>query len=192
MKKIYLILTVLCFGIFYTNLICAQDCNLLKATFQTFESRCAATGSIKVSASGGSGNYKYKTFGPVNSNFTTTDSITGLSSGTYTVVINDIVSNCTLTKTGIVVEGSYEDPRFTLISVDVSCDNGNNGSIFTSGLQKGRQPFTYSIVAPSPMGVGTTSDDGNFPNLIAGDYNIRLTDSCGGIQTRTVTITPGK
>lgn len=169
-------------------MIWAQDCNLLKATFQTFESRCAATGSIKVSASGGSGNYKYKTFGPVNSNFTTTDSITGLSAGTYTVVINDIVSNCTLTKTGIVVEGSYEDPRFTLISVDVSCDNGNNGSISTSGLQKGRQPFTYSIVAPSPMGVGTTSDDGNFPNLIAGDYNIRLTDSCGGIQTRTVTI----
>ena len=38
------------------------------------------------------------------------------------------------------------------------------------------------------MGVGTTNSTGTFTNLKAGVYTIRLTDSCGGIQTRLVTI----
>ncbi|MDP4283504.1 MAG: T9SS type A sorting domain-containing protein [Bacteroidota bacterium] len=187
-KHLLLFKIIFCFGIFYSNTSGAQNCNLLNASITTYESRCAATGSIKILVSGGSGSYKFKTIGPVNSNFTTSDSITGLSAGIYSVEINDIISNCTLTKTGIVVSGSYEDPRFTLNSVDVSCDNGNNGSISVNGLQYGRSPFTYTIVAPSPMGVGITSANGYFPGLKAGDYSIRLTDSCGGIQTRTVTI----
>ncbi len=189
MIKLYaFITTIFCLCLFNSNELHAQDCALLKASFQTNESRCAATGSIKVNVSGGSGSYKYKTIGPVNSNFTTTDSITGLSAGTYTVVINDIVSNCVITKTGIIVSGSYEDPRFTLKNIDVSCDNGQNGSITVNNLQNGRSPFTFSIAAPSPMGIGTTNSTGIFKNLVAGDYSIRLTDSCGGIQTRTVTV----
>lgn len=76
-----------------------------------------------------------------------------------------MVTNCTLSKSGIEVPGIYEDPRFTLNAVDVSCDNGNNGSIATAGLQNGRSPFTYSIVAPSPMGVGTSNSSGIFPDL---------------------------
>ena len=189
MKKLYLLFKIIfCFGIFYSNVTEAQDCALLSATFRTSESRCAATGSIKIATTGGSGSYKYKTIGPVNSNFTTTDSITGLSAGVYSVVITDIISNCTFTKTGIVVPGTYEDPRFTLNSVDVSCDNGSNGSISTYGLQNGRPPFTYSIVAPSPMAIGSSNTTGAFSGLKAGDYSIMLTDSCGGIQTRTVTI----
>ena len=165
-----------------------QDCSLLHASFVTSESRCTATGSIKVFATGGSGSYKYKTIGPVNSNFTTTDSITGLSAGTYTVVVNDIVTNCTFTQTGIIVTGSYNDPRFILTGIDVSCDNGNNGSITVDSLANGRTPFEYTIVAPSPMGVGISNSSGIFNNLTAGSYSIRLTDSCGGIQTRQITI----
>lgn len=188
MKKFYSCFSILLFTIFWANTTYAQDCSLLQATLSTSESRCAATGSIKITVTGGSGSYKYKTIGPVNSNYTTTDSITGLSAGVYTVVINDIVSNCILTKTGIVVAGTYEDPRFVLNSVDVSCDNGNNASITVSGLQNGRSPFTYSIVAPSPMGIGTSNSTGVFTDLIAGDYSIQLTDSCGGIQTRSITL----
>lgn len=189
MKKLYFTFQLLfSLGIFYSNVIEAQNCSLLKATFQTYESRCAATGAIKISATGGSGSYQYKTIGPVNTNFTSTDSITGLSAGSYTVVVNDISTNCTFTESGIVVPGSYSAPGFTLTNVDVSCENGSNGSITAASLENGRSPFTFSIVAPSPMGVGTTNNTGIFNNLSAGDYSIRLTDSCGGIQTRTVTI----
>ena len=113
----------------------AQICDSLKATFVTYESRCAATGSIKVFVKGGSGAYKYKTSGPVNSNYTTNDSITGLSAGVYTVTINDISTNCTFTQSNVIVAGSYQDPRFTLSGIHVSCDNGSNASITVTGQQ---------------------------------------------------------
>lgn len=165
-----------------------QDCSTLSANFTPYESRCASTGSIKIVVTGGSGSYKYKTFGPVNSNFTTTDSITGLTAGTYSVVVTDIVSNCSLTQSGVVVLGSYKDPRFALHPTNVSCDNGFNGSILVNGQQFGRPPFFYTIVAPSPMAVGMSNSTGIFNNLQAGDYTIRMTDSCGGIQTRQTRI----
>lgn len=189
MKNIYTFLQMaLCICFLFPKTSKSQNCTLLQANCTTYESRCAATGSIKVRASGGSGNYKYKTIGPVNTNFTTLDSITGLSAGTYTVVVNDIMSNCTVSVSNVVIAGSYQDPRFNLTKVDVSCDNGNNGSIAVAGLQYGRAPFLYTIVAPSPMGVGMSNPSGIFNGLSAGDYSIRLTDSCGGIQTRIVSL----
>lgn len=189
MKKLYFkILLFVCFCILSAAKSEAQDCTLLKATYATYESRCAATGSIKINAFGGSGDYKYKVNGPVNTNYTSTDSITGLSSGVYKITITDVATNCTLTISNAVVAGSYQDPRFTLTGVDVSCDNGSNGSITVDGQDFGRPPFSYSIVAPSPMGVGTINSTGVFTGLSAGSYSIRLSDSCGGIQTRTITI----
>ena len=166
----------------------SQNCNNLAATSVGYESRCAATGSIKIKATGGSGSYKYRTLGPVNTNYTSTDSITGLAAGTYTVQVNDIISNCTFTINNVMVMGSYQDPRFTLTKTDITCNNGSNGSIALANQVFGRDPFTYTIVAPSPMGVGTSNNTGNFTNLAAGNYAIRLTDSCGGIQTRQITL----
>ena len=188
MKKLYFIYQLLfVLGLLPAKAF-AQNCNNLAATSVGYESRCAATGSIKITASGGSGAYKYRTLGPVNTNYTSTDSITGLAAGTYTVQVNDIISNCTFTINNVVVTGSYQDPRFLLSKIDVTCDNGSNGSIALSGQEFGRSPFTYSIVAPSPMGVGTSNSNGNFTNLVAGNYAIKLTDSCGGIQTRQITL----
>src|SRR6185312_5400047 len=90
MQKLYsFTLIMFCFCILFAKTSSGQNCSLLKANFQTTDSRCQATGSIKIFATGGSGSYKYKVSGPVNTNFTTTDSITGLSSGAYTVVVSD-------------------------------------------------------------------------------------------------------
>lgn len=187
MKNLYAILFFV-FGVgisFNTN---GQNCSTLKADFQAFESRCAATGAIKIKATGGTGSYKYKVSGPVNVSFTSTDSITGVAAGTYTVETEDIISGCKLTSKNIIVPGNYSDPRFILTSESVSCDNGFNGIIKAENIDNGRAPFTFSIVAPSAMGVGTTNTTGVFEGLKAGDYSIRLTDSCGGIQTRTISV----
>lgn len=187
MKKIYFSL-ILAVGAIFSTTTYAQNCSLLNATFQTFESRCAATGAIKIKATGGSGSYKYRVLGPVNINFTSADSITGLSSGNYTIEVVDIVSGCNYTRANIAVPGDYSDPRFLLKTVSVSCDNGTNGTILVQGIDKGRSPFIFSIVAPSPYGVGTTNSTGIFNDLPSGDYSVRLADSCGGIQTRTVSV----
>lgn len=188
MKKLYLKLIIFVLIFCQASPTQAQRCLDLTASIQTSESRCASTGSIEITPSGGTGNYKYKVEGPVSTDFTTSSSITGLSAGIYTVIVNDIQSNCTYTKTGVIVTGSYQDPRFGLEGFNVTCDNGNNGSIKVYGLEHGIAPFSYTIVAPSPAGIGTTNNTGNFENLISGDYSIQLMDSCGGIQTRTVTI----
>lgn len=189
MRKFYLAVrfTLIFFSIFPLNTF-AQDCSFLTATFKAYESRCAATGSIKVFTSGGSGSYKFKTLTPINSNYTTSDSLTGLSAGPYTVIVTDIVTNCSFTQNGIIVPGSYQDPRFALTKVDVTCDGGNNGIIQATGLQFGTAPFLFTIVARSAMSVGTKSSIGLFKNLASGDYTVRLADSCGGIQTRQITI----
>ena len=100
---------------------------------------------------------------------------------TWLLIVHIIDSN-------VVVPGSYQDPRFILTGVNVSCDNGNNGMITAGGQKFGRSPFAYSIISPSPMGIGTTNTTGIFANLIGGDYQIQMTDSCGGIQTRSITI----
>ncbi|MFT3911995.1 MAG: T9SS type A sorting domain-containing protein [Ferruginibacter sp.] len=190
MKKSLLYLQIaFCICMFFPKESISQ-CASLTATCTGYESRCASTGAIKVHASGGSGSYKYKTTGPVNTNFTTSDSITGLSAGVYSVVVNDLVTNCNFTINNVVVAGTYQDPRFTLSKVDVSCDNGSNGSITVDSYSFGRAPFTYTIVAPSPMSVGLSNSTGVFLNLMTGNYSIRMTDSCGGIQTRQITIVP--
>lgn len=188
MRKLYPVLII-------SLLLCSMlpktmrgQCGTLSATATPYESRCMATGFIIVTASGGSGNYKYKASGPVNTNFTSSDSITGLPPGNYSVTITDITSNCSIVLANVMVAGTYQDPRFTLNKEDVSCDNGRNGSISVATQNFGRSPFTYSIIAPSPMGVGNSNATGTFTGLSAGLYTIRLTDSCGGIQTRLVNI----
>ncbi|HRP18188.1 MAG TPA: hypothetical protein PL128_09345, partial [Ginsengibacter sp.] len=74
-----------------------SQCESLGATTVSFESRCAATGAIKINATGGSGTYKYKVTGPVSIDYTSSDSITGLSAGVYSVEVFDINNGCTFT-----------------------------------------------------------------------------------------------
>jgi hypothetical protein len=151
-------------------------------------SRCKATGQIIVNVSGGSGNYNYKVVNGTFSTVTSTHTIGGLAAGTYTVEVKDIVTACVYNPGNIVVAGDYEDPRFQLNITPVSCINGNDASLTVTSLQYGRAPFTYTIVAPSASAIGTSNSTGIFNGLRPGDYYVRLMDSCGGIQTRAVTI----
>ncbi len=166
----------------------AQSCGSLTATFTTTVSNCTATGSMTINASGGSGTYNYKVVGPVTTAFTSSNVIDGLQSGTYDVIVKDIVSNCTFATTNVVVPGSYVAPTFGLTETDVTCTNGSDGTISVSAMANGLAPFTFTLVAPSPAGVGTSNSTGSFTGLPAGTYSVQLTDSCGDIQTRVISI----
>lgn len=164
-----------------------QDCTALQFTATASESRCMATGSIAIAASGGSGNYNFRVTGPVNPPITSSPTITGLRPGYYQVWVKDMNTGCIRQQDSLFVPGTYSDPRFQLTKTDVTC-NGNDGTISLVGQEHGRSPFSYTIVAPSPSAVGTTNATGNFTGLTAGEYFVRLEDSCGGIQVRRVTI----
>src|SRR5947209_16674054 len=183
MKKFYLLHLLLLFS----ARMFAQNCSALDFTYSTTESRCMATGSIIVNVTGGSGNYNYKVVGPITPPVTSSNVITGLPAGYYSIIIKDLTSGCSLQKDSALISGSYSDPRFTLSKTDAGCA-GNDGTISAVNLQFGRSPFNYTIISPSPSGIGQTSPAGNFSGLTAGEYYIRLTDSCGGIQVRRITI----
>ncbi len=184
MKFKFYLLPLLLFLFIHSN---AQNCAGLSFTYTTSESRCVATGSITINVSGGSGNYNFKATGPVITPVTSSNVITGLAPGYYTVWVKDLTSGCTKQIDNIYVNGSYSDPRFQLTKTDASCA-GNDGMIFTANQQNGRSPFTYTIIAPSPSNVGASNTTGNFTGLVAGEYAIQLQDSCGGIQVRRITI----
>lgn len=173
--------------LFFFDQIYGQDCSSLTFTYTTAESRCVATGSITVNVTGGSGNYNYEAVGPVTTPITSSNIITGLAPGYYSVLVKDLNSGCTTQQDSIYVNGSYADPRFQLTKTDATCA-GNDGTISTMNLQNGRSPFTYTIISPSPSNVGATSSTGNFTGLTPGEYAIQLQDSCGGIQVRRITI----
>ena len=96
MQKFYhlKVFTLILVIIFLAGSGYSQDCSTLTASYIPYESRCTATGSIQINATGGSGNYHYKVTGPVNTDYTVSSLITGLSAGNYLVTVRDNVTNC--------------------------------------------------------------------------------------------------
>ena len=152
MKQIYILPLLLLISL----RMLAQPCSSLNFTYVTAESRCMATGSITVNVTGGSGSYNFKVTGPISPSVTSSNVITGLPTGYYSIQVTDLTSGCTLQKDSALVSGSYSDPRFLLAETDVSCA-GNDGPVSVQNLQFGRSPFSYTIIAPSPGSVGQTS-----------------------------------
>ncbi len=191
MKKFYptrLLVIIAVLASILPKLTYSQPCSSLTATYVVLESRCAATGSIKITASGGSGNYQYKVTGPVSTGYTSSTTITGLSAGNYLVTVLDISTNCVFSTNNVAVPGNYVTPSFVMTSTGVSCPNGKTGTITVTSQTFGRGPFSYKIIAPSPSKVGSVSVTGGFIGLIAGTYLIQLRDSCGAIQTRSIVV----
>ena len=186
LKFFHRLCLILLMGIL-TRQAAAQTCTLTMSV-TTEDSRCKATGTITATTANGSGQYNYTVTSGSFTTTTSTNVITGLKPATYSVKVKDIVSGCTLQQDNIVINGSYQDPRFQLNATDVTCPHGSNGSINVSGVQYGQAPFTYTIVSPSASGVGTSNTAGVFTGLIPGDYSVQLSDSCGGLQTRVITI----
>src|SRR6218665_822498 len=188
MKFFFTAVFIFCLAQFSFAQPVTSDCSGFTATYVATESRCASTGSITITPSGGSGNYSYKILAPAPLPITSSSVITGLAPGAYTVQTKDMETGCILVKENIVVAGSYSDPRFSLAKTNLTCIGGTNGTISVTDLQSGRDPFTFRIISPSPAGIGTSNSIGSFNSLPAGDYYIQLLDSCGGVQTRVVAI----
>ncbi|HEY0057744.1 MAG TPA: hypothetical protein VGB56_01335, partial [Flavisolibacter sp.] len=109
MKKLYSYLLV-CLALsanLIDNNLFAQACSSLQFTTASFESRCTSTGSIAVSATGGSGNYNYKAIGPLATPFTSAATITGLRPGLYRVIVRDINTGCETVRENVEVQGTY-------------------------------------------------------------------------------------
>lgn len=148
--------------------------------FGNFKFNCANGGScdgeVDLAPSGGTAPYTY-----VWSNGETTEDIDGLTPGTYSVVITD-ANGCT-------ENGSFviEEPTplaVSLSATDVDCYGASTGVIdaTVSGATPG---YTFDWSGSG----GFTSNLEDITGLVAGDYELTVTDSRGCSETATVTIT---
>ncbi|OEK07022.1 hypothetical protein BFP71_05025 [Roseivirga misakiensis] len=132
-----------------------------------------ADGSIDLSVTGGVAPYTYSW-----SNGATTQDLSGLTAGSYTVTITDN-SGCTDVETFTVSEPTVL--TINPVITDVDCFGDNSGRI-RSNVSGGTGPYTYA------WSTGNTGR--NLNNRVAGTYSLTVTDANGCIATATgLTIT---
>lgn len=135
----------------------------------------AATGEISADVIGGHGGY---TFSTALAGTYTSNGVTGLTDGTYTLYVKD-AQGCTINEPGIsITENTLIVPTESI--THVSCNGNNDGAIAITTIG-GVAPYTYA------WSNGAVTDD--ILSLIAGDYTVTITDavSCERVFTYTVT-----
>lgn len=149
----------------------------LTATATTTDAGCAvaANGTAAVNVTGGTAPYTYRwNTTPVQ----TTAAISGLRSGTYSVVVKD-ANNCSTTLPVSIGTGAGVSGTFSLISMPACFGDANGSVLFTpSG---GVLPYTYM------WNNGGTSNAAD--GLTAGTYSVIVTDKVGCTFRDTITLT---
>ncbi|RYD53076.1 MAG: hypothetical protein EOP52_02735 [Sphingobacteriales bacterium] len=134
-------------------------------------------GSATATPAGGTPPYTYSwNTTPVQ----TTQTATGINSGTYTVTVRD-ANNCLKTATATVPQTPALSGTFTQVSQPL-CPNVNNGSA-TYAATGGTQPYTYS------WNNGQTGPTAT--GLAAGTHIVSVRDGSGCLHTASVNINNG-
>ncbi|MFZ5941963.1 MAG: SprB repeat-containing protein, partial [Bacteroidota bacterium] len=145
-------------------------------------------GTISITPSGGTPSgvgtgYTYAWTGP-NGFTSTSEDLTGLETGNYSVTVAD-VNGCSSNAGPLFVDQAPEIAVVLTGSSDISCPGGNDGtaSITPSG---GTPGYTYLW---SGQGTGFTSASKDPVNLVADTYDLTITDSNGCSKTFTSIVT---
>jgi gliding motility-associated-like protein len=134
-------------------------------------------GSATVSVSGGTAPYTYSwNTTPVQ----TTATINNLLAGNYAVTITD-AHGCTATASVVISQPQAALSASISAQTNVNCFGGNNGSA-TVSVNGGTAPYSYSW---NTTPVQTTA---TINNLLAGNYNVTITDAHGCTATASVII----
>lgn len=125
------------------------------------------TGAINLTPGGGSGSFTFSWTGP-NGFKASTEDISNLKAGTYSVTITDVVG-CSILQSFTVQPATAIS--VTTVKTDAVCSTGGTVTINVTG---GRSPYSYSIN-------GTTFQSSNvFTNVSAGTYNtVTVKDNSG-------------
>jgi hypothetical protein len=156
-----------------SGIICITQPARISITPSTTNVSCFGgnNGTASAVVSGGTPAYTY-----LWSTGGNTNSISGLSNGSYTLTVTDAKS-CTSTKTISISQPTALSISIT--STNVSCNGGNNGSASAS-VNGGTAPYTYAW--------NNSNNTANNNNLSAGTYSLTVTDANGCTNTTTVTI----
>jgi gliding motility-associated-like protein len=131
-------------------------------------------GSVNLTVTGGTGPYSYNW-----NNGASTEDVSNLSAGTYTVNITDS-RGCTASSSVTITQPVAALASSASSTQSVSCFGGNNGSA-TSGVSGGTAPYNYSW----SNGASTQS----VSSLSTGNYTVTVTDANGCVAVSSVLIT---
>ncbi|RDI14637.1 T9SS type A sorting domain-containing protein, partial [Flavobacterium sp. AG291] len=135
-----------------------------------------ATGSATVSVTGGTGAYTY-----LWSNGATTNTVTGLIAGTYTVDVTD-ANGCVLSNSFTITEPALALTATADTQTNVLCYGDTTGSA-TVAVTGGTGAYTYSWDTTPVQTTATAT------NLSAGTYTVTVTDANGCTTTQSFVIT---
>ncbi|TAL58410.1 MAG: T9SS type B sorting domain-containing protein, partial [Bacteroidetes bacterium] len=140
-------------------------------TNPTCSNPCAGTATTV--PTGGTSPYTYSwNTSPVQ----TTQTVTGLCAGTYSVLVTDAAA-ATAAVTVIITQPSL----LTATAAATAASCGSNNGTAAASASGGTSPYTYVW--------SNNSTTQQISNLIAGNYTITVTDANGCTKTATVTIT---
>ncbi|WPY99070.1 hypothetical protein [Christiangramia sp. OXR-203] len=125
-------------------------------------------GAIDISVNGGTADYTYKW-----SNGETTQDISGIPAGTYSVTVTD-ANGCTDTIDGIEITEPDELMAEVVDTTNVSCNGDSDGAIDIS-VSGGTADYTYE------WSNGETTQD--ISGIPAGTYSVTVTDANGCTDT---------
>ncbi|MFN5887170.1 MAG: SprB repeat-containing protein, partial [Flavobacteriales bacterium] len=132
-----------------------------------------STGSINLTATGGTSPYTYAW-----SNNTTQEDPTNLTAGTYSVTVTD-ANGCT-SQTSVTITQPQAPLALSTTQVNVLCFGNSTGSVNLT-VTGGTSPYTYA------WSNNTIQEDP--ANLAAGTYSVTVTDANGCSSQTSVTIT---
>jgi Zn-dependent metalloprotease len=148
-----------------------------------------STGSINLTASGGTGSYTYAwttTGGVIPSGQSTNEDLTGLVAGTYSVTITD-ANNCKSTNSFNISQPSAALSS-TKTQVNVLCFGNSTGSIDLT-VSGGTTAYTYTWTASAggvvPSGQANNQD---LSGLVVGNYSVTIKDANNCTTTNSATI----
>ncbi|HFB99729.1 MAG TPA: hypothetical protein ENJ53_02880, partial [Phaeodactylibacter sp.] len=169
-------------GCSISSTTCLTDPNMLTVVVTTTDNGCMGNnmGTATANPSGGTPPYSYMWTTSTGFPLGTTQTITGLTNGTYLVTVTDA--------NGIQGMGSGEvtgsgGVNSSATAVNITCNGDNNGSAMANGIggALGLTGYQYS------WSNGATTQ--NISNLTAGIYTVTVTDQTGCTSTSEVTIT---
>ncbi|MEZ4802951.1 MAG: T9SS type B sorting domain-containing protein [Gelidibacter sp.] len=185
-----------------TTTLCTEEVTVslptaISPTFTTNPSSVTCfgdnSGSFEINVNGYSGAYTYEVFDSLGTSVTgiisantsiNPETVTGMSAGTFTVVITETASPfCSATST-VVISSPAEALTLTASETsNVTCDD-NQGTI-TAVANGGWGTYEYELTGAATVGYSSNS---SFTGLSAGNYTVNVRDEQGCIVSADVTL----
>ena len=134
-------------------------------------------GTISAVATGGWGSFEYELTGDATVAYSSNNSFSGLSAGTYTVNVRD-AGGCIVSETITLVEPTPISATFTPSTTTLACFGDQDASITitnVTGGQGSNYSYTLNTILPTASSSGPQTTN-VFNNLGPGTYSVTITD----------------